>query len=125
MKQMITRVVLCALVSNIGVPAIAQAQSPTVAGEFVSKLPVGTITKLRLDDGRRIKATLIAIEDEAVVVKLNTRLPEPPLRIELNRIVDADIERGANFGRAVAAGAAAGAGAALGVFFLLVAIYSD
>jgi hypothetical protein len=81
---------------------------------------------LRLEDGRKIKATLMSIEDDAVVVKVNTRLPEPPLRIELSRIVDADIDRGgANLGRAIAAGTAAGAGAALGVFFLLVAIYSD
>lgn len=125
MKLMITRVLLCALVSNIGVPAIAQAQTSTLAGEFVSKLPIGTNTKLRLEDGRKIKATLISVESDAIVVRLNTRLPEPPLRIELSRIVDADIDRGANLGRSIAAGTAAGAGAALGVFFLLVAIYSD
>ncbi len=111
---------------NVGTPSIAQAQAATVAGEFVSRLPIGTNTKLRLEDGRTIKATLMTIENDAVVVRVNTRLPEPPLRIELSRIVDADIDRGgANLGRAIAAGTAAGAGAALGVFFLLVAIYSD
>ena len=113
-----------------GLPATAVAQVPAstskVAGEFVSRLPVGTTTKLRLEDGQKIKGTLMSIENDAVVVKVNTRLPEPPLRIELSRIVDADIDRGgANLGRAIAAGTAAGAGAALGVFFLLVAIYSD
>jgi hypothetical protein len=125
MRKTTALILLWALALDASALAVADAQASTVAGEFVSKLPLGTITKLKLDDGRRIKATLIAIEDDAVVVRLNTRLPEPPLRIELNRIVDADIERGANFGRAIAAGAAAGAGAALGVFFLLVAIYSD
>lgn len=125
MKRIAALLILCAFALNVGSPSIAHAQAATVAGEFVSRLPIGTNTKLRLEDGRKIKATLMSIEDDAVVVKVNTRLPEPPLRIELSRIVDADIERGANFGKAIAAGATAGAGAALGVFFLLVAIYSD
>jgi hypothetical protein len=125
MERITALLILCAFALNVGAPSIVQAQAATVAGEFVSRLPIGTNTKLRLEDGRQIKATLMSIEDDAVVVKVNTRLPEPPLRIELNRIVDADIERGANFGKAIAAGAAAGAGAALGVFFLLVAIYAD
>lgn len=126
MKKIAALLILCAFALNIGAPSIAHAQAATVAGEFVSRLPIGTNTKLRLEDGRKIKATLMSIEDDAVVVKVNTRLPEPPLRIELSRIVDADIDRGgANLGRAIAAGTAAGAGAALGVFFLLVAIYSD
>ncbi len=126
MKRITALLILCAFALNVGAPSIAQAQAATVAGEFVSRLPIGTNTKLRLEDGRKIKATLMSIENDAVVVKVNTRLPEPPLRIELSRIVDADIDRGgANMGRAIAAGTAAGAGAALGVFFLLVAIYSD
>ena len=126
MKRIAALLILCAFALNVGAPSIAQAQAATVAGEFVSRLPIGTNTKLRLEDGRKIKATLMSIEDDAVVVKVNTRLPEPPLRIELSRIVDADIDRGgANLGRAIAAGTAAGAAAALGVFFLLVAIYSD
>jgi hypothetical protein len=91
----------------------------------VSKLPIGTHTKLELIDGRKIKATLMSVEDNAVVVKRNTRIPEPPIRIELNRIIDADIDRGSSVGKAIAIGTAAGAGAALGVIFLLVAIYSD
>ena len=129
MQKITALMLLWAFVLNVSAPAIAEAQvsrpMSTLAGEFVSKLPIGTKTKLRLDDGRKIKATLMSIEDDAVVVKVNTRLPEPPLRIELSRIVDADIERGAHLGRAIGTGAAAGAGAALGVFFLLVAIYSD
>ena len=126
MKKITALLILCASALNVGAPSIAQAQAATVAGEFVRRLPVGTTTKLRLDDGRKIKGTLMSIEADAIIVKVNTRLPEPPLRIELSRIVDADIDRGgANLGRAIAAGTAAGAGAALGVFFLLVAIYSD
>jgi hypothetical protein len=116
-------------VLNVSAPVLANDQNPvwnsTVAGEFVKKLPVGTNIKLKLEDGRKLKATLMGVEDDAIVVRVNTRLPEPPLRIELSRIVDAEIDRGANLGKAIAAGTAAGAGAALGVFFLLVAIYSD
>ena len=129
MRKLIAFMLLWAFVFNGGGPAIASAQvpgtEPTLAGEFVSGLPVGTKTKLRLNDGRTIKGTIMSIEENAVMVKVNTRLPEPPLRIELGHIVDADIDRGANVGKAIAIGAAAGAGAALGVIMLLVAIYAD
>jgi hypothetical protein len=128
--QTITALVLVGMfVLNVSAPVFASDQNPgwnsTVAGEFVKKLPIGTNTKLKLEDGRKLKATLMGVEDDAIVVRVNTRLPEPPLRIELSRIVDAEIDRGANLGKAIAAGTAAGAGAALGVFFLLVAIYAD
>ena len=127
MRRLTTLMLLSVLIFNIigRASVTAQTSRSTVAGEFVSRLPLGTNTKLRLEDGRKLKAMLISVEDDAVVVKVDTRIPEPPIRIELNRIIDADIDRGANFGKAIAAGAAAGAGAALGVFFLLIAIYSD
>jgi hypothetical protein len=129
MHTVIALTLVGVLIFNFGMPAIVAAQAPgspsTLAGEFVRKLPIGTNVKLRLEDGRKIKATLMSIEEDMVVVKVNTRLPEPPLRIELGRIVDADIDRGTSLGRAIAAGTAAGAGAALGVFLLLIAIYSD
>jgi hypothetical protein len=125
MEKITALLILCAFALNVGAPSIAEAQAATAAGEFVSRLPIGTKTKLTLWDGHKIKATLMSVESDAIVVRVNTRLPEPPLRIELNRIVDADLDRGANFGKAIAVGAAAGAGAALGVIFLLVAIYSD
>jgi hypothetical protein len=128
--QTITALMLVGMfVLNVSSPVFASDQNPgcnsTVAGEFVKKLPIGTNTRLKLEDGRKIKATLMGVEEDAIVVRVNTRLPEPPLRIELSRIVDAEIDRGANLGKAIAAGTAAGAGAALGVFFLLVAIYAD
>jgi hypothetical protein len=130
MKTIISLMLIGVVALNVSAPVWASDQNPgwnsTVAGEFVKKLPIGTNTRLKLEDGRKIKATLMGVEDDAIVVRLNTRLPEPPLRIEVSRIVDADIDRGgANLGRAIAAGTAAGAGAALGVFFLLVAIYAD
>jgi hypothetical protein len=129
MKTIISLMLVGVVALNVSAPVFASDQNPgwnsTVAGEFVKKLPIGTNTRLKLEDGRKIKATLMSVEDDAIVVRMNTRLPEPPLRIELSRIVDAEIDRGANLGKAIAAGTAAGAGAALGVFFLLVAIYAD
>jgi hypothetical protein len=129
MKTIISLMLVGVVALNVSAPVFASDQNPgwnsTVAGEFVKKLPIGTNTKLKLEDGRKLKATLMGVEDDAIVVRVNTRLPEPPLRIELSRIVDAEIDRGANLGKAIAAGTAAGAGAALGVFFLLVAIYAD
>ena len=100
-------------------------QTSNLAGEFVSRLPVGTNIKLKLDDGATVTGTLMRVEDDAIIVKQRTRLPEPPIRLTLNRIVDADVQRGSGMGKVIAIGAAVGAGAAFGVLLLLAAVLGD
>ena len=100
-------------------------QTSNLVGEFVSRLPVGTSIKLKLDDGATVTGTLMRVEDDAIIVKRRTRLPEPPIRLTLNRIVDADVQRGSGMGKVIAIGAAVGAGAAFGVLLLLAAVLGD
>jgi len=96
-----------------------------LAGEFVSRLPVGTNIRLKLDDGATLTGTLMAVEDDAIIVKRRARTPEPPITLTLNRIVDADVQRGSGLGKAIAIGAAVGVGATFGVLFFLAAIVGD
>ena len=100
-------------------------QTSNLAGEFVSRLPVGTNIRLKLDDGATFTGTLMGVEDGAIIVKRRTRLPEPPIRLTPNRIVDADVPRGSGMGKVIATGSAVGAGATLGVLLLLAAILGD
>jgi hypothetical protein len=86
---------------------------------------VGTSIRLKLDDGAKLTGTLMAVEDVAIIIKRRTRLPEPPIRLTLNRIVDADVQRSSGMGKAIAIGAGVGAGATLGVLLLLAAMLGD
>lgn len=96
-----------------------------LAGEFVSRLPIGTNIRLKLDDGATLTGTLMAVEDNVIIVKRRARTPEPPIKLTLNRIVDADVQRGSGLGKAIAIGAAAGVGATFGVLLFLAAIMGD
>ena len=107
------------------VQASPTTQTSNVAREFVRRLPVGTNIKLRLDDGATVTGTLMAVEDDAIIVKRRTRTPEPPINLTLNRIVDADVQRGSGLGKGIAIGAAVGAGATFGVLLFLAAMLGD
>src|SRR5262245_24749200 len=93
----------------------------TIAGEFVHGLPLGTEVKLRLESGERVRGLLVAARETEVVIRPRTRIPEPLREVPLAAIVDADIVRETNVGKAVAAGVAAGSATALGILFALFA----
>jgi hypothetical protein len=96
---------------------------PGVTAAYVKGVPPGSRIVLTLTDGRRMKGTLLVVEEDAIVVRPRTRVPEPAQTIPLARIATIEAEREGGMGRAVAIGAAVGAGAALGVFLaILVAL---
>ena len=94
--------------------------------EYVQKLPIGSRVRVHLADGRRQRGTLMDATAERIVLQPRTRIPEPPVRITLDRIVAVELESpNGSVGRAIGIGIAAGAGAILGVLLLFAAIYSD
>jgi hypothetical protein len=101
--------------------------SPAVTAAYVKAIPLGTRITLTLSDGKRLKGTLLVVEEDAIVVRPRTRVPEPAQTIPLTRIATIEAERDSSgsMGRAIAIGAAVGAGAAMGVFFALIAALSD
>jgi hypothetical protein len=100
---------------------------PGVTAAFVKAVPLGTRITLTLTDGKRLKGTLMVVEEDAIVVRPRTRVPEPAQTIPLGRIATIEAERdsGGSMGRAIAIGAAVGAGAAVGVFLALIAALAD
>jgi hypothetical protein len=96
-----------------------------VTAAYVSALPSGSRIKLTLTDGRTLKGTLMVVQQDAIVVRPRTRLPEPAETIPFARIVTIEAEREGGMGRAIAVGAAVGAGAAIGVFLALLVALSD
>jgi hypothetical protein len=107
-------------------PASAQHDPPAVTAAFVKAVPLGTRVRLTLTDGTKLKGTLMVVEEDAIIVRPRTRVPEPAQTIPLARIATIETEReGGGMGRAVAVGAAVGAGAAIGVFLAILVALSD
>lgn len=103
-----------------------QIADAALVASYVKQLPIGSRVRVGLADGRRIKGTLMKVDDREIVVQPRTRVPEPPLQIAFDRIVAVDLEtmNGNNLGKTIGVGFAAGAGGALGVFLVLAAIFA-
>jgi hypothetical protein len=121
------------LVSNCATAGgrISPPTEPTIATpaivEFVQRLPPGSAVQVDRRQGRSVRGTLLKATADLVIVQPRTRLPEPPVEIAMADIVRVQPESTSrsSLGKAIGIGAAAGASAALGVFFILLAIFSD
>lgn len=120
--------------TGVGPPAgvVVAAQRDVTAGEEIAALkrmaaaiPPGSRVTVHLASGRRLTATLMSVNDEGVVVKRHSRVPEPALAIrfdELARLQRDDRGGGFSLGKAVGVGLAAGAGAILTMFAIALSL---
>jgi hypothetical protein len=119
--------VMTALVLVMSSAAGATAQ--TVAEtwrRFAERLEVGTELNVRLEDGRRVRATLVGVADDAVLLQPRTRVPVPVQAVAYEKIVSLEpAGKGIGAGKAVAIGAATGAGAFFGIMAIMVALMGD
>jgi hypothetical protein len=102
-----------------------QQDPPGVTAAYVKALPPGVRLTIALTDGSTMKGTLMVVQDDAIVVRPRTRVPEPARTIPFAQIATIETERESGVGRAIAIGAAVGAGAAIGVFLAIIAALSD
>jgi hypothetical protein len=128
MKTFISLVMLAALVLT---PPLARAQQTLTADaeitafrQLAEKIPLGSRIKLQTREGRRLTATLMAVSADGIVVKRESRLPEPAVSVgysDLTRL-HLDEKSGFSLGKAVGIGLAAGVGAILTLFAIAVSI---
>jgi hypothetical protein len=92
--------------------------------QLAAGIPPGSRIKVRTTDGHRLTATLMAVDDQQVVVKRQSRVPEPATAIRFADLAELRREERAGFsvGKAVAIGLAAGVGAILALFAIAVSI---
>ena len=107
--------------------AANQAATVDLLRAYVTKLPVGSIVKVKLKEGKTVKGTLMVIEPDAVVVKPKTRIARPERRVPLTEIefVELQERNGANIAKSVAIGVATGAGAFLGLMLVAFTVIDD
>jgi hypothetical protein len=103
--------------------AVAQMAQADVWRVFAQRIEVGSRVRVRLDDGRRVAATLIDAGDDGLLVQPKTRVPVLAQRIGYDRItsIERDKARGMSAGKAVVIGVVSGVGAVLGMFLILIA----
>jgi hypothetical protein len=122
-RHVSTTVVLVVLMAVQGVTAQTQ---PDVWRSFAERMVVGTELNVRLDDGRRIRATLVGVRDDAVLLQPKTRIPVPVQAVPYDAIVGMEPRKaGHGSGKAVAIGVAAGVGTFFGIMAVLLAAVSD
>jgi hypothetical protein len=119
------------VITAIGLIAItaagSSAQTPADTWrQFAERIEVGTELNVRLTDGRRVRATLIGVRDDAVLLQPRTRVAVPVQAVSYNEIVRLERKgKGIGIGKAVAIGVATGVGAFFGMMAILVAAYGD
>lgn len=128
MNTLTTALLVVALLSQAGLAVAAgpqAARTETIAGEFVRRLPVGTNVRVQMDDGAKVNGLLMGVEDGYALIKVRTRIPEPPRKIDLSRIADADIASDHNLAKGIAIGVAVGVGSVFAFAAIMAGLLGD
>jgi hypothetical protein len=105
---------------------VRPADETDVWRRFAAKLPVGSRVRVELADGSSVSGTLMVVEDEALIVKPRTRLPEPARRFPFSTIASIEPQRnGIGPANAILIGVVTGAAAFFGLFILAVTALND
>ena len=115
-------VALIVSIFSLGVgQAHAQVDESAAWRQVAETIPLGSKVKLQTVEGKRLSGTLMRVDDKALMLKRNTRRPEPAVTVAFSEMSKLEREQpggGMNIAKAIGVGLAAGAG----VFFSLILI---
>src|SRR4249920_128484 len=66
-------------------PGVCAAQDVELWKARAGQIPIGATVKLRMNDGHKMRAVLMAVDGSGIVVKPVARLPEPSRNLALGR----------------------------------------
>jgi hypothetical protein len=119
----ITATVLVVLMTAHGLSAQTSSE---VWRSFAERVDVGTELNVRLEDGQRLRATLVGVRSDAVLLQPKTRIPVPVQAVPYDAIVRLErTKRGVGAGKAVAIGVATGVGTFFATMAILLALVAD
>jgi hypothetical protein len=111
---------------QVSLQPVRPADETDVWRRFAAKLPVGSRVRVELADGSSVTGTLMVVEDEALVVKPRTRLPEPARRFPFSTIASIEPQRnGLGPANAILIGVVTGAATFFGLFILAITALND
>ncbi len=91
----------------------AQTQEAAAWRQVAEAIPLGSKVKIQTHQGKRINGTLMRADATSVMLKRNTRRPEPAIIIPYDEIAKLERDHGGggiNVAKAIAVGAGVGAG---------------
>ena len=119
-------IITALLIVLMAVQSVAAQTTADVWRSFAERVDVGTELNVRLNDGRRMRATLVGVRADAVLLQPKTRIPVSIQAVPYDSIVRMEPRKaGHSAGKAVAIGVAAGVGAFFGIMLLIVAAVAD
>src|SRR5512139_3221137 len=68
--------------------ALARDVETAAFKQLAAAIPPGSRVRVRTTDGRRLAATLMAVEEQRVVVKRLSRVPEPAVAIAFGDLAE-------------------------------------
>jgi hypothetical protein len=136
MLRRIVAVLICATLATTGCASAggqripqaapgAPVQDKAVLADYVQRLSAGSKVRVEQTDGTSFRGTLMRATAQSVLVQKNTRVPEAPIEIPLERLTRLTLDNGSTMGRSVAVGVGAGVAATFGVLLLLAALLGD
>ena len=122
--HVLMKAVLIALVSVHSVTAQTSAppSERDIWRNFAQRVDIGTELNVQLNDGRRVRATLVGVQEETVLLQPKTRIAVPVQAVRYDEIVRMEPRKAGNgAAKAVAIGVATGVGTFFGIMALLFA----
>ena len=114
-----TALALIISVFAIGIADSSAQPAEAMAWRKVAEaIPLGSKVKIQTPEGKRFSGTLMRVDSTSVLVKRNTRRPEPAISIAFDDMARLEHDKGGgmHLGKALAIGAATGAGIILTMF---------
>lgn len=117
---------ITALIVLLVAPRVTAQTTSEIWKSFAEQKNVGTELKVRMNDGRRFRATLVGIRDSAMLVQPRTRIPVPIQAVPFEDVNQIERTRpGIGAGKAVAIGVATGVGTFFGILAIMLSVVSD
>jgi hypothetical protein len=123
--ELIMKTIAVALIASLILATGAFAQEAQAWRKVAEAIPLGTKVSVQTLDGRRVKGTLMRVDDTTVHVKKHTRIPEAPAIVAFDQIGNIERENGGGMGWGKAIGLGVGAGAAAILTIMAIAFQLD
>ena len=119
-------VVILSLTGSAEAALAAKADQTAVSQEadawrkVAESIPLGSKVKVQTCEGKRINGTLMRVDGNQILVKRNTRRPEPAVTVMFDDMskLERDQHGGSNLAKAAVIGLATGAGVIFSLFLI-------
>jgi hypothetical protein len=116
------RSIVIVVISSLLFSTSALAQEAEAWRKVAETIPLGSRVKIQTYEGKRISGTLMRVDGNHILVKRNTRRPEPALTVVFDDVSKLERDQNgngnSNLAKAAVIGLATGAGVLFSIFLI-------